>query len=130
MPPRVKKMSSRTAAKTRQTHKQWQRHEQQTRPDKPIGNGNGMNSRQAMDSHESRACTRLRHHPLIPSHYRHGGPWVRGKRDYGLTVRRRGSLFYDSHSSFFFFWEMSCRDNIPPKRGKAMLESLDACHRN
>ena len=31
---------------------------------------------------------------------------------------------------FFFFWEMSCRDNIPPKRGKAMLESLDACHRN
>ena len=49
-----------------------------------------MSSRQAMDTHGSRARTRLRHHQLVPSQYRGGGPWVRGKRGYGLAVGRRG----------------------------------------
>ena len=49
-----------------------------------------MNSRQAMDTHGNGAHTRLRHHPLVPSQYRCGGPWVRGKRGYGLAVGRRG----------------------------------------
>ena len=42
-----------------------------------------------MDSYGSGARTRLRHHPLVPSQYRGGGPWVRGKRGYGLAVGRR-----------------------------------------
>ena len=42
-----------------------------------------------MDSHGNGARTRLRHHPLVPSQYRHGGPWARGKRWYGLVVGRR-----------------------------------------
>ena len=57
---------------------------------KPSGYGKHMNSRQAMDTHGSGACTMLRHHPLVPSQYRSGGLWVRCKRGYGLVVGRRG----------------------------------------
>ena len=60
------------------------------RLDKLIDNDKCMNDRQTMDSHGSGARTRLRHHPFVPSHYKHGGPWVRGKRGYGLAVGRRG----------------------------------------
>ena len=62
----------------------------QQRLNKPLGNGKRMNSRQTMDSHESGAHTRLKHHPLVPSQYRGGWPWVRGKRGYGLAMERRG----------------------------------------
>ena len=68
------KISSRTCSKTRQT------------PD----NGKRMNSRQAMNSHVSGVHTRLRHYPLVPSQFKHGGPCVRGKRGYGLAVGRSG----------------------------------------
>ena len=49
-----------------------------------------MDNRQAMDLYESGAHTRFRHHPLVSSQYRGGGPWVRGKRGCGLVVGRRG----------------------------------------
>ena len=42
-----------------------------------------------MDSYRSRARTRLKHHPLAPSQYKGGGPWVRGKRRYSLVMGRR-----------------------------------------
>ena len=45
-----------------------------------------------MDTHGSGARTRLRHHSLVPSQYKSGGPWVRGKRGYGLAVGRRRRL--------------------------------------
>ena len=48
--------------------------------DEPSSHGKCMNSRQAMDTHGSGARTMLRHHPLVPSQYRSGGPWVRGKK--------------------------------------------------
>ena len=51
-----------------------------------------MNNKQAMDSHESGARIRLKHHSLVPSQYRGGGPWVKGKRGYGLAVGKRGKL--------------------------------------
>ena len=62
------------------------------RADKPSGHGKRMNSRQAMDTHGSGACTRLRHHPLVPSQYKSGGSWVRDKREYDLAVGRKGKL--------------------------------------
>ena len=62
----------------------------QQRPEKPTSNGKCMNNRQAMNSHESGARTRLKHHLLIPDQYKGGGPWFRGKRRYSLEVRRRG----------------------------------------
>ena len=58
--------------------------------DKPLGHGKRMNSRQAMDTHGSGARTRLRHQQLVPSQYKNGGPWVRGKREYGSAVKRKG----------------------------------------
>ena len=58
--------------------------------EKPIGNSKRVNTMQAMNSHGSRARTRLRHHQLVPSQYRGDGPWVRGKRGYGLAVERKG----------------------------------------
>ena len=48
-----------------------------------------MNSRQAMDTHGSGAHTRLKHHQPVPSQYRSDGPWIKGKRGYGLEVGRR-----------------------------------------
>ena len=54
------------------------------------GHGKLMTSRQIMDTHGSRARTRLKHNPLVPSQYRSGGLWVRCKRGYGLVVGRRG----------------------------------------
>ena len=91
--------------------------ERATRPDKSTGNGKHINSRQAMDSHGSGARTRLRHHPLIPSQYRRGRPWVRGKRGYGLAVGRRGEVYSGVHAQALL-GEMSCWDDIPPKKGK------------
>ena len=58
--------------------------------DKPVDNGKRMNTKQVMDSYGSGAHTRLKHHPFVPSQYRRGGPWVRGKRGYGLAVGRSG----------------------------------------
>ena len=49
-----------------------------------------MSSKQAMDTHGSGALIRLKHHQLVPSQYRNGGPWVRVKRKYGSEVRRSG----------------------------------------
>ena len=60
--------------------------------EKPSSHGKRMNSRQSMDTHGSGARIRLKHHPLAPSQYRNDGPWVRGKRGYGLVVGRRGKL--------------------------------------
>ena len=48
-----------------------------------------MNARKVMDSYGSGIRTRLKHHLLIPSQYRGGGPRVLGKRGYGLAVGRR-----------------------------------------
>ena len=60
------------------------------RADEPSSYGKCMNNRQAMDTHGSGAHTRLRHHQLVPSQYRSGGPWVRGKKGYAQAVGRRG----------------------------------------
>ena len=70
----------------------------------------------------------LRHHPLVPSQYKRDGPWAGGKRGYSLAVWRWGSLLWDSLLSSFE--EMSCWNEIPPKKGKDELESLGACHRS
>ena len=56
-----------------------------------------------MDSHENGARTKLRHHPLVPSQYRGDGPWVRGKRGYGLAVGRRGKFILGFPLKLF--WE-------------------------
>ena len=88
-----------------------------------------MNGRQALDSYRSGACIRLRHHLLVPSHYRRGGPWVRGKREYGLAVGRKGKSILGFLRKDLL-GKMSCWDDIPPKRGKDKLESLGVCHRN
>ena len=87
------------------------------RPDKPTGNDKCMNTRQAMDSYGSGAHTRLRHHPLVLSQYRGGGPWVRGKKGYGLVVGR-------SEKSILEFLFKLLRGKCParmtyhPKEGK------------
>ena len=52
--------------------------------DMTLGHGKHMSSSQALNTHESGARTRLRHHQPIPSQYRSGGPCVRGKRGDGL----------------------------------------------
>ena len=66
------------------------RQKRATRLDKLTGNGKHMNGIQIMDLHRSEARIRLQHHPLVPSQYKHGGPWARGKRGYGLVVDRKG----------------------------------------
>ena len=76
-----------------------------------------MNNRQVMDSHESGAHIRLRHHLLVPSQYRYGGPWVRGKREYGLAVGRRGKSILGFLLKLF--WRKClARMTFHPKEGK------------
>ena len=74
------------------------------RADKPLGHGKRMNSRQAMNTHGSGACTRLRHHPLISNQYRSGGLRVKG---YGLEVERKGKAYFGVPAQAFL-GEMSC----------------------
>ena len=72
--------------------------------------------------------TRLRHHLPVPSQYRGGGPQVRGMRWCALAVGRKGEPILEFPLKLFW-GEMSCWDDISPKRSKYELESLDACHR-
>ena len=63
------------------------------------------------------ARTRLKHHPLVPRQYRDGGPWVRGKRGYGLAVGRRGKSILGFQLKLF--WEKCpARMTYHPKEGK------------
>ena len=55
-----------------------------------------------MDTYGIGACIRLRHHPLVPNEYKRGGPWVRGKKGYGLAVRRRGKLILEFPPKLFW----------------------------
>ena len=61
-----------------------------------------MNSRQATNTHGNGVRRKLRHHPLIPSQYKGDGPWVRGKRGYGLVLGRKGKPILEF--PFKLFW--------------------------
>ena len=98
------------------------------RANKPSGHGKRMYNKQAMDTHGSGARIRLRHHLLVPNQYRSGGPWVRGKKRYGLAVGRKGKAYYGV-LALALLGEMSCWDDIPPKREKDELKSLGTCYR-
>ena len=85
-----------------------------------------MSNGQALDVHRTRARTRHRYHQPVPSQYRSGGLWVRGKRGYSLAMGRRKSLFWGSYLDSFGV--MSCWDDLPPKRSMDKLEPLGACY--
>ena len=69
------------------------------------------------------------HHLLIPSQYMGGGPRVKVFRRCGLAVeRKRGSIW--GYYSKLHWGEMSCWDDILPKRIKCRLRPLNACHRS
>ena len=70
-----------------------------------------------MDSHENGARTKLRHHPLVPSQYKGDGPWVRGKRGYGLAVGRRGKPILGFPLKLFW-GKCSVGMTYHPKEGK------------
>ena len=59
----------------------------------PPDHGKRMSSRQTLDVHRTRAGVRPKHHQPVPSQYKNGESWVRGKRGYGLAMGRRESLF-------------------------------------
>ena len=69
--------------------------------DEPPNHGKCMSSGQALVIHRTRARVRPIHHQPVPSQYRSGGSWVKGKWRYDLAVGRRGSLFWGSHSNSF-----------------------------
>ena len=93
--------------------------------DEPPYHGKRMSSRQAMDTHESGACTKPKYHQPVPSQYRNGGPWVKSKKGYGLALERRGEPILEFPQ--ILLGKMFCWDDIPSKRGKDELESLGAC---
>ena len=66
--------------------------------DKPLDHGKRMSSGQVLDVHKTRACARPRHHQPVPSEYKSGGSWVRGKKGYDLAVERRENLLWGSRS--------------------------------
>ena len=52
--------------------------------------------------------------------------WVRGKRAW-FGGGERGKTYFEV-STWSLLEEVSCQDDIPPKRSKAKLEPLGACH--
>ena len=61
--------------------------------DEPPNHSERMSSGQAFDIHGSGAQTRPRHYQPVPSQYKSGGSWVKGKGGYGLAMGRKKSLF-------------------------------------
>ena len=52
--------------------------------------------------------------------------WIRGKRA-GFGSGERGKTYFEV-PTWALLGEVSCWDDIPPKRNKVELEPLDACH--
>ena len=61
---------------------------------------------------------------LYPANTGSGGSWVRGR---GLVVGREKKT-YSGIFAQTFLREMSCWDDMPPKRSKDELEPPGACH--
>ena len=94
--------------------------------DEPPDHSKRMSSKQAFDVHRSEARVRPRHYQPVPSQYKGGGSWVRGKKGYGLAVGRRESLFWGFHSNSFggnilLGWHTA-------QKKEDELEPLGACH--
>ena len=70
-----------------------------------------------MDSYGSRAHIRLGHHPLVPSQYRRGRTWVRGKRGYGLAMGKKGKSIMGFPLKLFWR-KCPVRMTYHPKEGK------------
>ena len=64
---------------------------------------------------------------LYPANIESGESWVKGKRGYGLAVGR-GKKTYSGVLAQVLLGEMSCWDDMPPKRSNDELELLGACH--
>ena len=72
--------------------------------DRLSSHGKRMSSRQAMDTHGSGVHTQdLGTTNLYPANTRSGGPWIKGKRGYGLAVGRKGEPILGFLLKFF--WE-------------------------
>ena len=85
----------------RRAFRSWQTHEQQT--------SHGHTWEQS--THKDQ------HHQLVPSQYKIGGPWVRGKRGYGLAVGRREEPIL--RFPLKLFWGKGpARMTYHPKEGK------------
>ena len=69
-----------------------------------------------------------RHHLPVPSQCKGGRPWVKGMRECALAMGRRGKLILGFLLKLLW-GEMSCWDDIPPKRSKHELKPLDTYHR-
>ena len=65
---------------------------------------------------------------LYPANIRSGGSWVRSKRRHGLVVGRVEKT-YSRVLGQALLGEMSCWDDMPPKRSKNELEPPGACHK-
>ena len=61
---------------------------------------------------------------LYPANIKSGGSWVKG---HGLAVGR-GKKTYSGVLAQALLGEMSCWDDMPPKRSKDELEPPGACH--
>ena len=102
--------------------------EHEAESDKPVGNGKHMNVRKSIDSCGSGARTQGSGTTyLYPANTRevgHGSE-VRG----GVVWRWGERRAYFGVPAQALLGEMSCWDDIPPKRGKYELESQSACYR-
>ena len=65
---------------------------------------------------------------LYPANIGSGGSWVKGNRGHGLAVGR-GEKSIPRFLLKLLWGEMSCWDDVPPKRSKVELEPLGACHK-
>ena len=68
-----------------------------------------------------------KHYQPVPSKYKGGGPMVKGFRGCGLVVGGEGVYIW--FLAMAAFRNITCWDDILPKRGSRWLGPSDACHR-
>ena len=85
-----------------------------------------MSNKQALNKYRSKARARPKHHQPIPSQYDVVKLWIRSKKAWSSSRERKKT--YSKVPAQVLLGEMSCQDDIPPKRSKGKWEPLDACH--
>ena len=94
--------------------------------DKPLDHGKRMSSGQVLDVHKLEHAQGPNTTNLYPANTRVVGHGSKVRK--GIIWRWREGKTYYGVPAQVLWGEMSCWDDIPPKRSKDELEPLGACH--
>ena len=105
------------SGKSRSDHIKGQRKQMAGNAGKPPGHDRRMGSRQILDTYGKKARVRPRHHQPVPSQYKDGEVGGSEIQKAWFGGRERGKIYFEGSDSGSF-GEVSCWDDLLPKRGK------------